>query len=119
MALLATDIVTNGDLEVHICTAAQSPGDIVQTRDGFAAVVVGVNPGKAQWAIGDAVSVSTDAFVTLPKGAGTTIADGVRANWDSTAKLVVSTAGNYGLGAAVQTLTTTKIRVRLNKLKLA
>lgn len=116
--MIATDIVTQGDLEVHTCTAVQSPGDILQTRDGFAAVVIGVNPGKAQWAIGDQVSVATDAFVTLPKGAGTTVADGVRANWDSAAKLVVSTAGNYGLGAAVQTLTTTRIRVRLNKVKL-
>jgi predicted RecA/RadA family phage recombinase len=114
----ATDIITFGELEAHVLAVAAAPGDIVVTKDGLAAVVCGVNPGKATSAIGESVSVSTNAMVTLAKASGTTVADGAVAQWDDTNNLVVATGGTYKLGGVIQTLTTTSIRVRLNSAKL-
>jgi len=108
-----------GQREKFIAGAAFEPGDVCQSPDGLAAVVVGV----ANVASGDEVTVTTDAIVSLPSASGTTYSVGDAVQWDTSGELIVAAggAGDFVLGSAWRAKTSgqTVGIVRLNKAKIA
>lgn len=103
--------------ESLVMTAAVSPGEIIATPDGYAAIV----GGFANAAIGDRIPVELDCIAEVPCASGTTLAVGALVRWNNTTKLAVATgAGDFSLGYAVLAKTSGQlvVRVRFNKLKL-
>lgn len=116
MASFAQDF---GQREKFIATAALAPGDITQTPDGLACMVVGLK----NIAIGEEVTVTTDAILNVPIASGATLSVGDSVQWDNgTSKAVAAGgAGDFVLGPAWQAKTSgqTVAKVRLNKTKIA
>jgi predicted RecA/RadA family phage recombinase len=117
MAQVGIVLVSLGEVEEVTLSAAAIPGDIVTTPDGLAAIVQGVGP----YASGDKAPVLTNAIINLPVATGTTIATGVKAEWDATNKLVVASSGTHILGVAYGAKVSgpTRMNVRLNAAKLS
>jgi predicted RecA/RadA family phage recombinase len=103
--------------ESLVMTAAVSPGEIIATPDGYAAIV----GGFANAAIGDRVPVELDVVAEVPAASATTFTVGDLIRWNNTTKLAVASgAGDFSIGYAVLAKTNgqTIVRVRFNKLKL-
>lgn len=113
---IAVVVQALGEVEEVTLGVAATPGDIVQTPDGLAAVVQGLG----SYAAGEKVPVLTNAIVNVPVATGTTIATGVRAEWDNTNKLVVASSGTHVLGVAYGAKISgpTRMNVRLNQARL-
>lgn len=121
MALRIPRIDAAGPCEMHTLLAAASPGDVIVTSDGLAGVIVGVQPGKTNFAIGDRVGVVTEGILRdVPVATGTTFAAGARIGWDAVNFLAVATAGTYALGGAMAAKASgpTRCDVRLNRQKI-
>lgn len=114
---LVRDLQGMGNHEEFVCTAITRPGDLVQTTDGLIGYVMGVR----DYAIGETVPVVTDAIVDVDSASATTFAVGATVYYNLTTKLAVASGATQpGLGAAVIAKTNgqTKVRVRLNRLKI-
>jgi len=121
MPLRIPRVDAGGPPEMHTLLAAASPGDVVQTSDGLAAVIVGVQPGKTTFAIGDRVAVVTEGILRdVPVATGTTFAAGARIGWDAVGFLAVATAGTFALGGAMAAKGAgpTRCDVRLNRQRI-
>lgn len=108
-----------GQREKFVATAALAPGDVCQTPDGLAALVVSVK----NVAIGEEVTVTTDAIISAPCASGTTFSVGASPQWDNGTGLVVAAggAGDFVMGSAWRAKTSgqTVAIIRLNKTKIA
>ena len=103
--------------EEFVCTAVTKPGDLVQTPDGLIAYVMGTR----DYAVGETVSITTDAIVDVDSASATTFAVGATAYYDLATKLAVASgATKPGLGAVCVAKTSgqTKVRVRLNRTRI-
>jgi len=92
-----------------VMAAAVVPGEIIQTPDGFAAIV----GGFANAGIGDLVPVELHVIAEVPAASGTTLAVGALVRWNNTTKLAVGTGGgDFSLGYAVFPKTSGQLVVR-------
>lgn len=115
---MQTEIVNHlGKAETVTLTAAASPGDIIRTADGRAAICGMSLSTSMPYAIGDKVSAETDVIAWVPCASGTTISVGGIVGWNNSTKLAVPVAADFFIGYAVQAKTSgqTRALVRFGK----
>jgi len=101
----------------HTLAAAQKGGDIVQTADGYAGVVM----GTGDYALGDVVRVKVKGIFDIASASATTFSAGVICEWDESDTVAVAqAAGDFDLGTVVAAKTSgqTTVRVSLNDTKV-
>lgn len=109
-------LVNNAESLQATAGAAYDCGDVVQLA-GFAGIVEGLS-GVAS---GDKMNVRIRGVFDIACASGTTLAAGVRCEWDDTAKLVVAAAGgDFELGTVVKAKVSGELvaRVAINETPL-
>jgi predicted RecA/RadA family phage recombinase len=116
MAQLLRDFGGVDAREEHVCTAAQKPGDIVQTPDGYFGVVM----GSKDYVIGERAPITTDALVAVDSASATTITVGAAVFFNTTTRLAVASGVHPGIGGAARAKLNGElfVNVRLNRLRL-
>ena len=85
--------------EIHVASAAaaQNAGDVVQVG-GLAGVVEGLSNIE----VGDPMNVRVKGVFEVASASATVFAEGATVNWDDTAKLAITAAGDWTLGKAAK-----------------
>ena len=115
---MQTEIVNHlGDAEAVTLSAAASPGDVIRTADGRAAICGMSTSTSMPYAIGDVVNAECDVLAWVPAASGTTFSAGGIVGWDNTNKLAVGVAATFFIGYAVNAKVsgTTRVLVRFGK----
>lgn len=86
--------------EIITAPAAGEHGDVIQTADGKAAVVLGADAASSSFASGDLVTVAKTGTFSFLKTASVVLLDGGNAYWDRSAETATYTAasGDFHLG---------------------
>jgi len=98
------------DERVHTLGAAQKGGDIVETADGYAGIVL----GTGDYANGDIVRVAVKGIYEIASASATTFSAGDLAGWDDSAGVALAQSSgdsDFDLGTVVKAKTNGQLTV--------